>query len=265
MKNCRTIAIVVCFAQLIFAARAEAQSHGVDDAVRRVDMRVSRLAAGATLAEVQRVLGPPTANRSVGGSSGGDQVMLYVAEPVEVHVTLTSGRVTAIALDLLIIDHTALTGRARLITPMMTRGGLLSFLPDFDDDRRWKESRLDIEQLSYGPAGSRGFSVFLADGVVVDARPGATVPSGLARLTLPKSIADEAAELRIGLDANQAVARLGQPAWEPVRWMLKGEPMMHGTWHDQSIDRYVSLTTAGGVLVGFTIWPFDVKPDWITG
>jgi hypothetical protein len=53
---------------------------------------------------------------------------------VRAEVTVTAGHVTAIALDPLPIDSGSLPTRARMVKPMMRRGGVLALLGEPDGD-----------------------------------------------------------------------------------------------------------------------------------
>jgi hypothetical protein len=84
--------------------------------VERTETRVSELQAGADAAEVERVLGPPTTTTSRHGTNGetGDyHVLVYDDEPLRPRITIESGHVTAIELELTGISVASLPAHAR--------------------------------------------------------------------------------------------------------------------------------------------------------
>ena len=132
---------------------------------------------------------------------GADRFLVYDSEPVRTEVTLTSGHVTAIALDLLPIDSASLPGRARMVKPMMRRAGLLALLGKPDGDERGAISGLETERMLFKSADQSSFSVLLAGGLVVDVISGSTTKaSGIRPFVLPTAIPDPfvGADLRIG-------------------------------------------------------------------
>lgn len=241
------------------AATPEGDARGV---VKRVDMRVNLLHAGADAAEVERVLGRPTTTAVFSETAGDDRVLVYADEPVRTHVRLTGGRVTEIALDLLPIDTTSLPAHARMVKPTMVRGGVLALLGRPAADERWKASGREIEQMLFTRAGESDFSVFLADGLVVDVRPGDEKLPGMRHLILPVAIPDASVgtDLRIGLNPKQAASLLGPTAWMATTSTLEGQPVLYATYHERGGPRLVSLTFTGGVLTAFALWDPDNAP-----
>jgi hypothetical protein len=227
--------------------------------VERIDMRVSQLHAGADAAEVERVLGRPTTSTLLGGSEGTNLALRYAGEPVQTHVTLTGGRVTAIALDLLHIEIASLPAHARMLKPTMVRGAVLALLGRPQADETWMASGLEIEQLIYTQASEPDFSVFLSDGLVIDVRTGAEKPPRIEHIVLPAAVPDALIGngLSIGINLNQAATFLGRPVWEPVTSALKGQPVLYATYQERDGPRYTSLTFAGSTLTVFSIWSPD--------
>jgi hypothetical protein len=219
-------------------------------------MRVSRLHAGADAAEVERVLGRPTTSTVLGGLEGNNLAFRYAEEPVETNVTLTGGRVTAVALDLLHIDIASLPAHARMLKPTMVRGAVLALLGKPKTDETSMLSGLEIEQMSYARAGEPDFSVFLADSLVIDVRAGTERPPRIEHIVLPARVPDALVGpgLSIGLNPNQAAAFVGRPVWEPITSALKGQPALHATYHERDGPRYASLTFTAGTLTVFSIW-----------
>jgi hypothetical protein len=225
----------------------------------RIYMRVSRLHAGADAAEVERVLGRPTTSALLGESEGTNLALRYAEEPVQTHVTLTGGRVTAIALDLLHIDIASLPATARMLKPTMARGAVLALLGRPKTDETWMASGLKIEQMIYGEASESDFNVFLADDLVIDVRAGAEKPPHIEHIVLPAAVPDAliGPGLSIGLNPKQAVLFLGRLVWEPVTSALKGQPTLHATYQERDGPRYASLTFTGGTLTTFSVWSPD--------
>jgi hypothetical protein len=96
----------------------------------------------------------------------------------------------------------------------------------------------------------------LADGLVVDVRPGAERPPNILHVVLPTVIPDASvgSDLSIGLNPNQAASLLGPAAWAATTSTFKGQPVLYPTYHERSGPRLVSLTFTGGVLTAFAIW-----------
>jgi hypothetical protein len=169
------------------------------------DMRVGALHAGSTRADVQRVLGEPTAATALGDPAQADVALLYADEPVRTRVTLTAGKVTAIALDVVYVDPAPLPARARTVKATMLRDGVTRLLGCPAADVRWTDTGRDVEQLTFAREGEPDFSVFLVNDLVVDVRLGRDRPAGLASMLLPAAIADGSvgSELAIGLSPAQ--------------------------------------------------------------
>jgi hypothetical protein len=169
---------------------------------------------------------------------------------------LTEGRVTAISLDLLYIDPAPLPARARALKATMVRGGVVGLLGQPDHDERWFESGRVLEQMMFAAPGEPEFSVFLADGLLVDVRPGRERLSGLAAMMLPPTTSDTTVvqDLAIGLTIDQATPFLGARE-SSARFAFKGQPVEYATYREREGNRLVSLTFTGGVLTAFHIWP----------
>jgi hypothetical protein len=235
-----------------------ARAEGAQD-VRRVNLRVSVLHAGSTATEVQQVLGRPTVATELNDPESGDAALLYRTQNMQTRVVLTGGKVTAIAVDVVHFDAAKLPARARVIKVTMVRDGVTGLLGGPDADHRWVEAARNLEQMIYARTGEPEFSVYLADGLVVDVRPGQIRPSGLAAVVLPAAMPDTAAghQLAIGLTPAQATPLLGSLA-STIRFALKGQPVEYASYHEREGDGLVTVTYTGGVLTAFTIWPSDV-------
>ena len=227
------------------------------DVLQRIELRVSLLHAGAEAADVERVLGRPTTTKVVEESPGDKRMLVYEEEPVRTKVLLTDGRVTAIALDLPHIDITLLPAHARMVKPMMVRAGVLALLGRPNAEERWTVSGLAIEQMMFARADQAEFSVFLADGLVVDVRLGAEKPTNITHVVLPAAIPDASvgSDLSIGLNPNQAAPLLGPTAWAATTSTFKGQAVLHATHIERDGHRLVSVTFTGGTLTAFAIWP----------
>jgi len=236
-----------------------AQENVSKDAVQRLDMPVSLLEAGAAAAEAERVLGRPTATALFDGAVGADRALIYGDGPARTRVTITSGRVSAIALDLLAIDAATVPARARMVKPMMRRGGVLALLGRPAENETRIGSGVALEEMRFATAGEPDFSLLLADGVVVEVKPGGGERPALPRLTLPAAISDAAVgqDLRIGLSPSQARSLLGPPVWPATIATLAGQPVLHATHHERGGSRFVSLTYVGGALTAFALWSPD--------
>ena len=144
----------------------------------------------------------------------------------------------------------------------MVRGGVLALLGRPAADERWKASGREIEQMLFTRADESDFSVFLADGLVVDVRPGDEKLPGMRHLILPVAIPDASVgtDLRIGLNPKQAASLLGPTAWMATTSTLEGQPVLYATHHERGGPRLVSLTFTGGVLTAFALWDPDNAP-----
>jgi hypothetical protein len=228
------------------------------EAVSRVELPARLLHANSTGTEVERLLGRPTAATNL--SSPGDTALVYADAPVRTRVLLTSGKVAGIALDVVYVDPVSLPERGRSIIPTMVRDGVTSLLGAPDADQRWTEVGRDFEQMMFDTAGKDEFSVFLADGLVVDVRSGHERPHGLASLLLPAPVPDVAvgAQLAIGLSRAQAAPLLG-PIETTIHFALKGEPVEYTTYRQREGGGLVTVTFIGGVLTAFMMWPSDAS------
>ena len=226
---------------------------------QRAAMRVSLLRAGADAAEVERVLGRPTTTTRL-DAVGADLVLVYASEPVWTEVTLTSGHVTAIALDLLPVDSASLPARARTVKPMMRRNGVLALLGRPDEDERGAKFGLETERMLFIEPNESAFSVLFVDGLVVNVTSEDAKVSEIRALTLPTAVPDSfvGTDLSVGLSPKQADALLGPPVYLPTASALEGEPALYETRFTGSGCRVVSLTFIGEALTAFTIWPPDV-------
>ena len=230
--------------------------------VERVNMRVSQLEAGADVDDVERILGRPTTMERFDEASGDNRALIYADQPVRTRITIKGGRVTEIALDLAHIDETALPTHGRMVQSTMTRGGLLALLGKPIKVDKWTESGLEIEQMAFKPAGERDFSVFLVGGVVVDVRPGAERPSGIARVVLPAPILDTPAEadLRIGMTPQQAAHVLGEELWRTT-YSFKGQTAVYAVYQTTDGHGRISVTFARDTLTAFVFWPAGIGMD----
>jgi hypothetical protein len=246
-------------AQDIARENGAARDGAVPSVGQRVEMPVSLLHAGADAAEVERVLGRPTMSSPL-DALGADGFLIYDSEPVRTEVTLTSGHVTAIALDLLPIDSASLPARARMVKPMMRRAGVLALLGKPDGDERGAMSGLETERILFKSADQSSFSVLLAGGLVVDVISGSTKASVIRPFALPTAIPDasEGTDLRIGLSPKRADSLLGPTVFLPITSTLEGQPVRYETRFSRNGCGVVSLTFIGDTLTAFAIWPSQI-------
>ena len=228
------------------------------ETIRRVAPPVCLLHAGSTAADVERVLGQPSVTTDLGGPESGDATLLYADELVRTRVVLKAGRVAAIALDVVYIDPGPLPSRARVIKATMVRDGVTGLLGRPSVDQRWTDTGRAIEQMTFIRPGEPEFSVFLADGLVVDVRSGRERPPGMTSMSLPIAAADAsvANQLAIGFTPVQAAPLLG-PVETSIHFVFKGQPVEYATYHERDGKGLVTVTFMGGVSTAFTIWPPD--------
>jgi hypothetical protein len=246
-------------AQDIARENAPARDGGLPNVGQRVDMPVSSLHAGDDAAEVECVLGRPTMNSPL-DALGADRFLVYDSEPVRTEVTLTSGHVTAIALDLLPIDSASLSPRARMVKPMMRRAGVLALLGKPDGDERGAISGLETERMLFKTADQSVFSVLLAGGLVVDVISSNTKALGIRPFALPSAIPDASVgtALHIGLSPKQADSLLGPTVNLPITSTLEGQPVYYEGRFSRNGCGVVSLTFVGETLTAFAIWPSQI-------
>ena len=122
--------------------------------------------------------------------SSGDAALLYRSQDMRTRVVLTAGEVTAVAVDIVHVDAAQLPARARVIKATMVRDGVTGLLGLPEADHHWVEAERKLEQMTYARIGEPEFSVYLADGLVVDVRPGHSRPPSLASLVLPAAMPD---------------------------------------------------------------------------
>jgi hypothetical protein len=223
--------------------------------VRRVDLRASLLHSGSTRADVARALGRPTTATSL-SSDGEDSVLFYADEPVRTRVVLSRGRVTEVSLNVAYFDPGPLPPRARVVKATMIRDGVMDLLGTPRSVQLWTEAGRGLEQMTFSAPGEPEFSVFLADGLVVDVRLGHTKPSDIACLLLPAAAVEvpSRTDLSIGLTLAQAGPLLGSLE-SSTHFALKGQPVDYNTYRDRQGSGLVSVTFIGGVLTTFKIWP----------
>jgi uncharacterized protein YjiS (DUF1127 family) len=223
--------------------------------VARFDMRVSRLHAGASGIEVEQVLGRPTFVSHFDEAAGDNRVLIYQNEPIRTRVTVTRGRVSEVTLELASIDKSRVPQRARVVAPMMTRGGLLALLGTPDEIGSWADSGVQVEQLRFSESGDSAFNVFLVDGLVVDVKPGTERPVDIARIALPAALPDSSPgpDLRIAMTPSAAAAAVGSIQWT-INSSFKGQPVLYATHAARDGRGLVSLTFTGGVLTAFRVW-----------
>jgi hypothetical protein len=115
---------------------------------QRAAMPISLLHAGSDVAEVERVMGRPTATVAL-DPFGANRSLVYAHETERTEVTLTVGHVTAIALDPLPINSGSLPSRARMVKPMMRRSGVLALLGKPYEDQTGAASGIDTERMVF--------------------------------------------------------------------------------------------------------------------
>jgi hypothetical protein len=237
---------------------AEVSPAHASGTVRWIDLRASLLHAGSTTAEVARVLGEPTRTTGLGQPESGDVALSYANEAIGTQIVLRGGKVTSIALDIIAVDAAALPPRARVIKPTMVDDGVTQLLGETGERTQWTDSGLTIEQLTFARAGETAFSVFLADGLVVDVRVGRERPPGVGLLLLPSTSSGD--RLAIGLSPAQVESVLG-PTETATSFALKGQPVEYATYREGNGEGHVTVTFIGGVSTAFEIWPAEAWPE----
>jgi hypothetical protein len=98
----------------------------------------------------------------------------------------------------------------------------------------------------------------LADGLVVDVKPGHEKPQGLVSMVLPAAVPDASLgdQLAIGLTPRQAAPLLGTLKSE-IHFALKGQPVEYASYQPRDGNGLITVTFTGGVLTAFTVWPVD--------
>jgi len=237
------------------AGAAEAPADVTSANVRRTGLRASLLHMGSTRADVERALGRPTVVTPLGFGDD-DALLFYADQPVRTRVVLTRCRVTEVSLDVAYFDPAPLPRRARGVKATMVRRGVTDLLGAPSTVHRWTEAGRALEQMTFTASGEPEFSVFLADGLVVNVRLGHVRPPDIACLVLPAAAPETPprTDLSVGLTPAQATPLLGSLE-SSTHFTLKGQPVDYDTYRDRRGSGLISVTFIGGVLTTFKIWP----------
>jgi|SRR5579871_4392379 len=231
--------------------------------------RVERIATKATLLylgmpedEVTRAMGAPTS--AVGSESGGVavRVLRYAPEPIPIKVTLSDGKVSEVALDIVGIENPALPAHGRRIWSGMHRREVLRIMGAPVEDRLHDSFGIKLEHMIFERPGLPDLSVFLADERVMTKLAGRAMPPDILSMSLPLTPSDPdratdnesdqsgRRQIRAGMTTRDVQAMFGEPKMR-VLYSVKGRPAKYRIHETASTGRFVCFTFIDNVLVGF--------------
>ena len=232
--------------------------------------RVERIATKATLLylgmpedEVARTMGTPTAAVSSESDGVAARVLRYTPESIPIKVTLSDGKVFAVALDVVGIDNPALPAYGRPIWSGLHRKEVLRIMGRPVEDRLHEGFGMKLEHMIFERPGLSDLSVFLADERVVTKLAGRALPPDILSMSLPlapndtdrasdnQSNQDGRGRIRIGMAKREVQAMFGEPKMR-VPYSVKGRPAEYRIHETASgTGRFASFTFIDDVLVGF--------------
>ena len=232
--------------------------------------RVEHIATKATLLylgmpedEVARTMGAPTAD--VGSDSDGVavRVLRYTPEPIPIKVTLSDGKISAVALDIVGIDNSTSPAYGRPIWSGMHRTEVIRIMGAPVEDRLREGYGLKLEHMIFERPGLPDLSVFLTDERVVTKLAGRALPPDILSMSLPlaqndaegptdsRSNQDGRRQVRAGMAKRDVQAMFGEPKMR-VLYSVKGRPAEYRIHETASgTGRFACFTFIDDVLVGF--------------
>ena len=228
--------------------------------------RVERIASKATLLyldmpedEVARTMGTPTSADSFESAGVVVRVLRYAPD---IKVTLSDGKVSAVALDVVGIDNPASPAYGRGIWSGMHRREVLRIMGAPVEYRLGDSFGMKLEHMIFERPGLPDLSIFLIDERVVTKRAGRVLPPDIFSLSLPSapSDADRAADsqsdrsgrrqIRAGMGVRDVQAMFGEPKMR-VPYSIKGRPAEYRIYETASNGSFACFTFIDDVLVGF--------------
>jgi len=269
MRNLTTILLIAMANSVAFllVSPASAQQSIANDQplpphVERIATEASRLHLGMPEDEVARKMGAPTAVVPSENSGVQLRVLRYAPEPIAIKVTLSDGKVSAVALDIAGIDDPALPAYGRPIWSGIHRTAVLRIMGTPIEDHVSDSFGMKLEHMIFERPGQSDLRIFLIDGRVAGKQAGRSLPRNLFSLWLPlaPSEADREADgqsnqsgsgqIRTGMSVRDVQAMFGEQKMR-VPYTVKGRPAEYRIHETASNGRFVCFTFIDDVLVSF--------------
>ena len=233
------------------------QSDFLPPRVERIATRATQLYMGMPEDEVARTMGAPRA--VVASESAGVEVRVlrYAPEPIPVKVTLSNGKVSAVALDIVAIDNPSLPAYGRPVWSGMHRTAVLRIMGTPAEDRLGDSFGMKLEHMIFERPGLPDLSVVLIDERVVTKHAGRALPPDIFSLSLPLPPSEAAdsdrtghRQMRVGMGVRDVQAMFGEPKMR-VPYSVKGRPAEYRIYETASNGSFARFTFIDDVLVEF--------------
>ena len=199
-------------------------------------------------------------------------MLRYAPEPIPIKVTLSNGKVSAVALDIVGIDNPTLPAYGGPIRSGLHRAEVLRIMGAPAEDRLHDSFGVKLEHMIFERPGLPDLSVFPADERVVTKAAGRALPPDILSMSLPlaPTDADKATDsqsdqfgrrqIRVGMAARDVQAMFGEPKMR-VPYGVKGRPAEYRIHETASTGQFACFTFIDDVLVGFAEGgPFSFSP-----
>ena len=230
--------------------------------VERIAIRATQLYMGMPEDEVARTMGEPTAVLASENAGVEVRVLRYALDPIPIKVTLSDGKVSAVALEIAAVDSPASPAYGRPVWSGMHRTAVLQILGAPAEDRLGDSFGMKLEHMIFERPGLPDLSIVLIDERVVTKHAGRALPPDILSLSLPlpPSGADRAAgsrsdrsgcgQTRTGMSVRDVQAMFGEPKMR-VPYSVKGRPAEYRIYQTASNGSFACFTFIDNVLVEF--------------
>jgi outer membrane protein assembly factor BamE (lipoprotein component of BamABCDE complex) len=230
--------------------------------VERIATKATQLYLGMPEDEVARAMGEPKAVAASESAGVELRVLRNTPERLPIKVTLSDGKVSAVALDIAGIDDPALAAYGRPVWSGMHRTAVLHIMGAPTEDRLRDSFGMKLEHMIFERSGLPDLSIFLIDDRVVTKQAGRALPPDIFHLSLPlaPSDADRATgsqddqsgrrQIRAGMSVHDVQAMYGEPKMR-VPYSVKGRPAEYRIYETASNGQFACFTFIDDVLVGF--------------
>jgi hypothetical protein len=224
-------------------------------------VRATLLHLGMSQADIARVMGVPS-QVTAADDEGTVVVFRYSAEPIATTVTITDGKLSAVALDVAGVDDPALPKFARAAWLRMNRATVLRILGMPAENHLRHCDGMNVEQMIFERPGEPDVSIFLIDGRVAAKRVGRRFPADVLAFALPLAPdppgdkGDETADqsqqqlVAVGMKESELRAQFGEPKLR-VPYPFKGHAAEHAIYETSPGKSFGSFTLIDGVLIDF--------------
>ncbi|MBV9563786.1 MAG: hypothetical protein JOY90_25575 [Bradyrhizobium sp.] len=267
MRKLATILFMATLSLADVASSALAQQPGPQNdllppRVESIATRATQLYLGMSEDEVARAMGEPTTVVTSESAGVELRVLKYAPERLPIKVTLSDGKISAVAFDIAEIDNPALPGYGRPVWSGMHRTAVLRIMGAPSEDRLRDSFGMKLEHMIFERPGLPDLSIFLVDDRVVTKQAGRALPPDIFRLSLPlaPSDADRATgsqgdqsrrrQIRAGMNVHDAQAMFGEPKMR-VPYSVKGRPAEYRIYQTASDGQFACFTFIDDILVGF--------------